>query len=62
LPIIAMAVFSYLFLNPRSWSAGSPDIPERGIREAQLVQDQSIADQQLKLQETAFMLTEGFGE
>ncbi len=56
LPIIAMAVFSYLFLN-RALDRWFTDIPERGMREAQLVQDQSIADQQLKLQETASMLT-----
>ena len=56
LPIIAMAVFSYLFLN-RALDRWFTDIPERGIREAQLLQDQSIADQHLKLQETANMLT-----
>ena len=56
LPIIAMAVFSYLFLN-RAVDRWFTDIPERGIREARQVQDQSIADQHLKLQETANMLT-----
>ncbi len=55
LPIIAMAVFSYLFLN-RAIDRWFTDIPERGIREAQQVQDQSIKDQTVKLQETANLL------
>jgi two-component system nitrogen regulation sensor histidine kinase NtrY len=56
LPIIAMAIFSYLFLN-RALDRWFTDIPERGMREAQMIQDQSVADQNLKLQETALMLT-----
>ena len=55
LPIIAMAVFSYLFLN-RALDRWFTDIPERGIREARQVQDQAIEDQTVKLQETANLL------
>ena len=61
LPIIAMAVFSYLFLN-RAIDRWFTDIPERGIREAQQVQDQSIKDQTVKLQETANLLVNIFNE
>lgn len=56
LPILAMAVFSYLFLN-RALDRWFTDIPERGIREARQVQDQSIEDQTVKLRETANLLT-----
>ncbi len=59
LPIIAMAVFSYLFLN-RALDRWFTDIPENVIREAQQVQNQSIEDQIVKLQETANMLARSF--
>jgi len=55
LPIIAMAVFSYLYMN-RALDRWFTDIPEDVIREATAVQDQSIADQTLRLKETARML------
>ena len=55
LPIIAMAVFSYLFLN-RALDRWFIQIPGNVISEAQRVQNLSIADQTLKLQETANML------
>ncbi len=57
LPIIAMAVFSYLFMN-RALDRWFTDIPEKGIREARQVQFQSIEDQTVKLQETANMLAQ----
>ncbi|CAA9429327.1 MAG: hypothetical protein AVDCRST_MAG74-3576 [uncultured Pyrinomonadaceae bacterium] len=55
LPIIAMAVFSYLFMN-RALDRWFTDIPENVIREAKAVHNQSIADQTVKLKETAQML------
>jgi two-component system nitrogen regulation sensor histidine kinase NtrY len=55
LPIIAMAVFSYLFMN-RALDRWFTDIPETVIRETQQVQKQSIEDQTVKLDETAQML------
>lgn len=55
LPIIAMAVFSYLFLN-RALDRWFTDIPEKAIREAKMMQNQAITDQTLKLNETAKML------
>ncbi|MEJ7701342.1 MAG: HAMP domain-containing protein [Pyrinomonadaceae bacterium] len=55
LPIIAMAFFSYLFMN-RALDRWFTDIPENVIREAKQVQDQSIQDQTVKLNETAEML------
>ncbi len=61
LPIIAMAIFSYLFLN-RAIDRWFTDIPEKGIREAQQVQDQSIKDQAVKLQETANLLVNVLGK
>ncbi|MCA1637498.1 MAG: HAMP domain-containing protein, partial [Acidobacteria bacterium] len=59
LPIIAMAVFSYLFMN-RALDRWFTDIPGNVIREAQQVQNQSIEDQTIKLQETADMLAHSF--
>lgn len=56
LPIIAMAFFSYLFLN-RALDRWFTDIPEKVIREAKDVQKQSIEDQTVKLRETARILT-----
>jgi PAS domain S-box-containing protein len=55
LPIIAMAVFSYLFMN-RALERWFTQIPENVIREAKKVQDQSVVDQSAKLNETAQML------
>jgi PAS domain S-box-containing protein len=55
LPIIAMAVFSYLFMN-RALERWFTQIPENVIREAREVQNQSIVDQSVKLNETAQML------
>ena len=55
LPIIAMAVFSYLFMN-RALERWFSQIPENVIREARQVQNQSIEDQTVKLQETANLL------
>ena len=55
MPIVAMAVFSYLFMN-RALDRWFTDIPENVIREAHTLQKQSIEDQNLKLKETARML------
>lgn len=55
LPIIAMAVFSFLFMN-RALDRWFTQIPENVIREAREVQNQSIVDQSVKLRETAQML------
>lgn len=52
LPIIAMAVFSYLFMN-RALDRWFTDIPGNVIREAQKMQEQSVIDQTVKLRETA---------
>lgn len=55
LPIIAMAVFSYWFMN-RSLERWFEQLPKNVISEARRVQNLSITDQTLKLQETANML------
>jgi PAS domain S-box-containing protein len=55
LPIVAMAVFSYLFMN-RALDRWFTQIHENVIREAKEVQNQSITDQSAKLNETAQML------
>lgn len=55
LPIIAMAVFSYLFMN-RALDRWFTQIPEDVVRQVQKVQDKSTADQHEELQETARML------
>ncbi len=55
LPILAMAVFSYLFMN-RALDRWFTQIPENVIRETREVQNQSIVDQSVKLRETASML------
>jgi nitrogen fixation/metabolism regulation signal transduction histidine kinase len=55
LPIIAMAVFSYLFMN-RALDRWFIQIPDNVISEAKRVQNLSITDQIFKLQETADML------
>jgi nitrogen fixation/metabolism regulation signal transduction histidine kinase len=55
LPIIAMAVFSYLFMN-RAIERWFKQIPDNVISEARRVQNQSVADQALRLQKTADMI------
>jgi nitrogen fixation/metabolism regulation signal transduction histidine kinase len=55
LPIIAMAVFSYLFMN-RAIERWFKQIPDNVISEARRVQNQSIADKTFRLQKTADML------
>ncbi|MDQ6786249.1 MAG: ATP-binding protein [Acidobacteriota bacterium] len=55
LPIMAMAFFSFLFLN-RALDRWFTDIPQNVMREPLRIQNQSIEDQTLKLQETANML------
>src|SRR5215213_5603031 len=55
MPIIAMAVFSYLFMN-RALERWFTQLPENAIRNARDVQNQAIEDQTIKLQETARML------
>lgn len=55
LPIIAMAVFSYLFMN-RALERWFTQIPENVIREAQKMQDQSVTERAIKLEEAAKML------
>ena len=56
LPLIAMAVFSYLFMN-RALDRWFTDIPENVIREARQLQEQSIENQTNKLRASARMLT-----
>ena len=55
LPIIAMAVFSYLFMN-RALEKWFAQIPENVVREARDMQRMSVEDRALKLDETAAML------
>ena len=55
LPIIAMAGFSYLFMN-RAIERWFTQIPENVVRKARDVQSQAVQDQSTKLQETARML------
>ncbi len=55
LPIIAMAVFSYLFMN-RALDRWFRQIPENVISESLNVQNQATKSQAIKLQETANML------
>ncbi len=55
LPIIAMAVFSYLFMN-RALERWFASIPDNVIRETQQMQRQALTDQTLKLRQTAQML------
>src|SRR5688572_31406770 len=56
LPIIAMAVFSYLFLN-RSLEKWFSEFPERVVAEAQEVQREAVDTQQRNLHETASLLS-----
>ncbi len=55
LPLIAMAVFSYLFLN-RAIDRWFQDIPETVVRRAGEVETQSLKNQTAMLTETAQML------
>lgn len=55
LPIIAMAVFSSLFLN-RAIDRWFSDIPERAARQSQAVQDQANQDMHLRLGDAAKIL------
>lgn len=55
LPIIAMAVFSYLFMN-RALDRWFTQIPVNVIQEARAMKDQSIIDRSVKLEEAAKML------
>ncbi len=57
LPIIAMAVFSYLFMN-RALERWFTQIPENVIKEAREVQRQSLVDRSAKLEDSAKMLAE----
>jgi two-component system nitrogen regulation sensor histidine kinase NtrY len=55
LPIVAMAVFSYLFMN-RALDRWFTQIPENVVREAEKIQNRSNADQFERLQSTAKIL------
>ena len=55
MPIIAMAVFSYLFMN-RALERWFTLIPENVIRETREVQSESLLDRSAKLDETVRML------
>ncbi len=55
LPIFAMAVFSYLFMN-RALERWFTQIPENVIKEAREVQGQSLIDRAVKLNDSAKML------
>lgn len=56
LPLIAMAVFSYLFLN-RAIERWFTNIPENVVRQARDVETEAIKNQSAMLGETARMLT-----
>ncbi len=60
LPIIAMAVFSLLYMN-RALDRWFTQIPENAIREAREVQGQSLADRFARLDEAAKMLASSIG-
>ncbi len=59
LPIIAMAVFSYLFMN-RALDRWFTNIPERVLSETKEMQSQSLLDRTAKLDETVRMLAASF--
>jgi len=61
MPIIAMAVFSYLFMN-RALERWFTQIPENVVREAREVQHQSIADRAATLDESARMMAAIIGD
>ncbi len=56
LPLIAMAVFSYLFMN-RAIERWFTNIPENVVRQARDVETQAVKNQSVMLGETAQMLT-----
>ena len=55
LPIVAMAGFSYLFMN-RALERWFTQIPENVVRETRNIQQQTIADRSVRLDESARML------
>jgi two-component system, NtrC family, nitrogen regulation sensor histidine kinase NtrY len=55
LPIFAMAVFSYLYMN-RAIERWFTQVPENVVRKSQQVQDQAIAERNRKLDDSARML------
>ncbi len=59
MPIIAMAVFSYLFMN-RALDRWFTSIPETMLKETKEMQRQSLLDRTAKLDETARMLAKSF--
>jgi two-component system nitrogen regulation sensor histidine kinase NtrY len=59
MPIIAMAVFSYLFMN-RALERWFTQIPENVIKEAREVQRQALVDRAAKLDESGRMLVTVF--
>ena len=61
LPIIAMAVFSYLFLN-RALDRWFTQIPEDVVREAKMLQERSSSDQSERFELTARMLASTLGD
>lgn len=60
LPIIAMAGFTYLFMN-RAIERWFSQIPENAIREAKRVQDSAVDEQTARLRETANMVAAAIG-
>ncbi|QQS41453.1 MAG: HAMP domain-containing protein [Acidobacteriota bacterium] len=60
LPLIAMAVFSYLFMN-RALERWFSQMPENVVRAGKNVQDEAIAAQKQRLAETARMLATSIG-
>lgn len=61
LPIIAMAGFSYLFMN-RALDRWFTQIPENVVREAREVQSQSVMDRSARLTESVRMLAALIGD
>lgn len=59
MPIIAMAVFSYLYMN-RALDRWFTNIPETVLNETKEMQRQSLLDRTAKLDETARMLAKSF--
>jgi two-component system, NtrC family, nitrogen regulation sensor histidine kinase NtrY len=57
LPIVAMAVFSSLFMN-RALERWFTQIPETVVREAREVRDRTVLNQREKLRETSRMVSE----
>jgi len=61
LPLIAMAVFSYLYMN-RALENWFSEKPKAVFREAQRLQDQSVRDQRIRLKEAANVLAKSIEE